>query len=88
MTAIVRHRRSAAKNEPLRASRPSEVVQKKPDIQPRSRTRHCAKPSLAGEGRGEGVSASEAPLEERALTRKRERCSECLASCLEPNDRP
>ncbi|PJG52792.1 hypothetical protein CVM73_24485 [Bradyrhizobium forestalis] len=57
MTAIDRHHRSAAKTD-LSTSRPTpEVVQKKPEIEPHSRTRHCAKLSQAGEGRGEGVSA-------------------------------
>ncbi|WP_208639290.1 hypothetical protein, partial [Bradyrhizobium forestalis] len=49
MTAIDRHHRSAAKTD-LSTSRPTpEVVQKKPEIKPHSRTRHCAKLSLAGE---------------------------------------
>jgi len=49
MTAVAHQHRLAAKAG-FSTPRPApELLQKKPDIEPHSRTRHCAKLSLAGE---------------------------------------
>src|SRR5206468_11905262 len=64
MTTSHRHHRPGAKTGLPTSRPPPDLVQKKPEIEPHSRTTHCAKPSQAGEGRGEGISAvgvSEAP---------------------------
>src|SRR2546421_12311294 len=50
MTTSHRHHRPGAKTGLPTSRPPPDLVQKKPEIEPHSRTTHCAKPSQAGEG--------------------------------------